>query len=97
LEPGGLYSAYVRGKANLAALHFSDAGADFQQILDHRGMVFNEPTGALAHLGLARARAAQGDATGAKSAYQDFLNLWKDADPDVPILKEAKAEYAKLQ
>jgi eukaryotic-like serine/threonine-protein kinase len=97
LEPSGLYSAYVRGNANLAALHFSDAGADFQEILDHRGIVLNEPTGALAHLGLARARAAQGDTAGAKNAYQDFLNLWKDADPDLPIFKQAKAEYAKLQ
>jgi eukaryotic-like serine/threonine-protein kinase len=72
------------------------AAAEFQKILDHRGIVLNEPIGALAHLGLARAYALQGDTAKAKSAYQDFLTLWKDADPDIPILKQAKAEYAKL-
>jgi hypothetical protein len=66
-------------------------------ILDHRGAVGNSLVGALAHVGLARARALRGDEDGAKSAYQDFLTLWKDADPDIPILKQAKAEYAKLQ
>jgi cytochrome c-type biogenesis protein CcmH/NrfG len=76
--------------------HDGAAVAEFQKILDHRGVVQNEPIGALAHLQLGRAYAMQGDAAKAKAAYNDFLNLWKDADPDIPILKEAKAEYAKL-
>ena len=73
------------------------AAAEFQNFIDHRGVVVNFPWGALARLGLARAYAMQGDTTKARAAYQDFLTLWKDADPDIPILKEAKAEYAKLQ
>jgi eukaryotic-like serine/threonine-protein kinase len=75
----------------------SEAAAEFQKILDHRGLVLNDPIGALAHLGLARAYAMQGDIAKAKEAYQDFLTLWKDADPDIPILIAAKAEYAKLK
>jgi hypothetical protein len=70
---------------------------EFQKVLDHRGIVLNEPIGALAHLQLARAYAMTDDTDKAHSAYKDFLTLWKDADPDIPILKEAKAEYAKLQ
>ena len=66
-------------------------------VLNHRGIVLNFPLGALAQVGLARAYALQGDTTKARAAYQDFLALWKDADPDIPILKQAKAEYAKLQ
>src|SRR5262249_29774784 len=102
-----LAPVYVRGQA---CLNLGDGGAAeraFQKFIDHRGIVANFPWGALARLGLARAyaleaRSAQGaDADGARakarSAYQDFLALWKDADPDVPILREAKAEYAKLQ
>jgi hypothetical protein len=73
------------------------AAAEFQKFIDHRGLVVNFPWGALARLGLARAYALQGDTAKARAAYQSFLTLWKDADPDVPILKEAKAEYAKLQ
>ena len=73
------------------------AAAEFQKFLDHRGIVLNFPLGALAHLGLARAYALSGDTAKAEAAYQDFFALWKDADPDIPILKEAKAEYAKLQ
>jgi eukaryotic-like serine/threonine-protein kinase len=92
-----LYPVYVRGEAYLAANSGSEAAVDFQQILDHRGIVGNEHIGALAHLGLARAYALQGDTAKAKAAYQDFLTLWKDADSDIPILKGAKAEYAKLQ
>jgi eukaryotic-like serine/threonine-protein kinase len=92
-----LYPAYVRGKAYLASRKGSAAAVEFQKILDHRGVVLNSPIGALAHLGLARAYAFSGDAAKAKSAYQDFLTLWKDADPDSPILKQAKAEYASLQ
>jgi predicted Zn-dependent protease/predicted Ser/Thr protein kinase len=91
-----LYPVYVRGEAYLAGHQETDAAAEFQKILDHRGVVFSEPIGALAHLGLARSY-RQGDTTKARATYQDFLTLWKDADPDVPILKEAKAEYAKLQ
>ncbi len=92
-----LYSVYVRGEAYLAAHQASEASAEFQKILDHRGIVLNEPIGALAHLQIGRAYAMQGDAAKAKAAYQDFLTLWKDADPDIPILIAAKAEYAKLQ
>jgi predicted Zn-dependent protease len=73
------------------------AATEFQKFIDHRGLVRNFPWGALARLGLARAYALQGDTAKARAAYQDFLTLWKDADPDVPILKEAKAEYAKLK
>jgi hypothetical protein len=73
------------------------AAAEFQKILDHRGVVFNEPIGALAHLGLARAYALSGDTAKARTKYQDFFTLWKDADPDVPILKQARTEYAKLR
>ena len=75
----------------------SEAAAEFQKILDHRGIVLNEPIGALAHLQIGRAYAMQGDTAKANAAYQDFLTLWKDADPDIPILKQAKAEYARLQ
>jgi tetratricopeptide (TPR) repeat protein/predicted Ser/Thr protein kinase len=92
----GIYCVYVRGYANLRAPHPDNAEADFQEILDHHGMVLNDPVGALAHVGLARARKEKGDTAGAKRAYENFLTLWKDADPDIPILKEAKAEYAKL-
>jgi len=94
---GALYPVYVRGEAYLAAHQGSEAAAEFQKLLDHRGVVVNEPIGALAHLGLARAYVMLGDTAKAKAAYQDFLTLWKDADPDIPILKQAKAEYARLQ
>jgi serine/threonine protein kinase/tetratricopeptide (TPR) repeat protein len=96
-QPGTLYPAYVRGQAYLAAHNGTAAAAEFQKFVDHRNIVVNFPLGALAHLGLARAYAISGDTAKAKAAYQDFLTLWKDADPDIPILKEAKAEYAKLQ
>jgi len=102
-----LYPAYIRGEAYLAAGQGSAAAAEFSRILDHSGIVWNCWTGALAHLGLARANALQArtsqgaDADAARvralAAYKDFLALWKDADPDIPILKQAKAEYAKLQ
>jgi hypothetical protein len=91
-----MYPVYVRGEAYLAAHQGSEAAAEFQKILDHRGVVLNESIGALAHLGLARAYAMQGDTTKAKAAYQDFLTLWKDADPEIPIFIAAKSEYAKL-
>jgi len=92
-----MYPVYVRGEAYLAAHQGKEAVAEFQKILDHRGIVLNEPIGALAHLLLGRAYAMQGDTAKARAAYQDFLTLWKDADPDIPILKQAKAEYAKLR
>jgi Flp pilus assembly protein TadD len=92
-----LYAVYFRGKAYLAARQGSQAATEFQKILDHSGAVQNEPIGAMAHLGLGRAYVITGDAAKAKAAYQDFLALWKDADPDIPILKEARAEYARLQ
>src|SRR6266478_2862161 len=92
-----LYPVYVRGEAYLAAHQGGKAVAEFQKILDHRGIVLNEPIGALAHLQLGRAYAMQGDAAKSRAAYQHFLTLWKDADPDIPILLEAKAECAKLQ
>jgi eukaryotic-like serine/threonine-protein kinase len=91
------YPVYVRGEAYLAAHRGGEATVDFQKILDHRGIVGNEPIGAIAHLQLGRAYAMSGDTAKAKAAYQDFLTLWKDADPDIPILKEAKTEYARLQ
>ena len=92
-----LYPVYVRGQAYLASHNGAAAAAEFQKILDHRGIVLNFPLGALAHLQLGRAYVMTGDTGKAKAAYQDFLNVWKDADPDIPILKEAKAEYAKVQ
>jgi eukaryotic-like serine/threonine-protein kinase len=88
---------YVRGEAYLAAHRGAEARAEFQKILGHRGIIVNQPIGALAHLQIGRAYAMQGDAAKAKAAYHDFLTLWKDADPDIPVLREAKAEYAKLQ
>ncbi len=104
---GGLYAAYVRGEAYLAAHQGAEAAAEFQKILGHPGIVLSDPIGALAHLGLARANALQAknspgavaDAARLRAiaAYRDFLNLWKDADPNIPILNEAEAEYAKLQ
>ena len=92
-----LFPVYVRGEAYLATHQGTEAAAEFQKILDHRGIVLNEPIGALAHLQLGRAYAMQGDTAKAKAAYQDFLTLWKDADPDIPIFIAAKAEYAKLK
>jgi eukaryotic-like serine/threonine-protein kinase len=94
---GTLYPAYLRGQAYLLAHKGTAATTEFQKFLDHRGIVLNQPIGALAHLQLARAYAMSGDTSRAHAAYQDFFALWKDADPDIPILKEAKAEYAKLQ
>jgi ATP/maltotriose-dependent transcriptional regulator MalT len=92
-----LCPVYVRGEAYLMLHDGNRAAAEFQKFIDYRGVVMNFPWGALARLGLARAYAMQGDTAKARSAYQDFLALWKEADPDVPILKQAKTEYAKLQ
>jgi tetratricopeptide (TPR) repeat protein len=93
---GGGYPAYVRGQAYLAAGRGQEAAAEFQKILNHRGVVFADPIGALAHLQLGRANVLSGDVIKAKSAYQDFLTLWRDADRDIPVLKQARAELAKL-
>jgi len=94
---GMMYPVYLRGEAYLLAHQGKEAAAEFQKIIDHRGIVLNFPLGALAHLGLGRACALQGDTAKARVAYHDFLTLWKDADPDIPILKQAKAEYARMQ
>jgi serine/threonine protein kinase/Flp pilus assembly protein TadD len=94
---GGLYPVYLHGEAALAARKGNEAAAEFQKILDNRGVVVNSPVAPLAYLQTGRAYALQGDIDKARAAYQDFLTLWKDADPDIPILKQAKAEYAKLQ
>jgi serine/threonine protein kinase/Tfp pilus assembly protein PilF len=88
---------YVRGIVDLRAHEAGEAATEFQKILSHRAVWYTAPEYALAHAGLARALAAQGDFPGSRHAYQDFFALWKNADPDIPILKEAKAEYAKLQ
>jgi tetratricopeptide (TPR) repeat protein/predicted Ser/Thr protein kinase len=92
-----LYPVYVRGEAHLMVRQGREAAAEFQKLIDHRGIVVNSPLGALARLQIGRAYGTQGDTAKARAAYQDFLALWKDADPDIPILKQAKAEYAKLQ
>ncbi len=103
LGPGGgtltilMCPAYLRGEAYLMLHDGERAAAEFQKFIDHRGLVVNFPWGALARLGIARAYAMQGETAKARAAYQDFLTLWKDADPDVPILRKAKAEYARLQ
>ena len=94
---GGFYPVYLRGEAYLAVREHAKAAAEFQKILDHRGIVLADPVGAMARLQLGRAFALSGDKTKAEAAYQDFLTLWKDADPDIPILKQAKAEYARLR
>ena len=89
-----MYESYVRGEVYLM-LHDGKAG-EFQKFMEHWGLVGNYPLAVLARLGLARSSALQGDTAKARAAYQDFLTLWKDAGPDIPILKQAKAEYAKL-
>jgi tetratricopeptide (TPR) repeat protein len=107
-QPGAeMHAAYIRGQAYLAMGNAAASAGEFQKIIDHRGLVLNDATGSLAHLWLGRARALEArsgpesavDAAKSQSgqAYQDFFALWKDADPDIPILKQAKAEYAKLQ
>jgi tetratricopeptide (TPR) repeat protein len=93
---GGLHSAYVRGEALIAAHRYAEAVAEFQKILDHRGIVGMDPIGALVHLQLGRVFALSGDEGKARASYQQFLALWKDADPEVPILRNAKAEYVGL-
>jgi tetratricopeptide (TPR) repeat protein len=94
---GNLYPAYIRGEAYLRLHNATAAAGEFQKILDHKDIVANFVTGALAHLQLGRAYAMSGDSVKAKAAYEKFLTLWKNADPDVPVLKQAKAEHEKLQ
>ena len=93
---GGLQSAYVRGEAFMAARRYAEAAVEFQKILDHRGIVGLDPIGALVHVQLGRVYASSGDKAKAKAAYETFFALWKDADPGIPILKNAKTEYARL-
>jgi len=93
---GGLYPAYVRGQAYLAAGRGEQAATEFRKVLDHRGIVLADPIGALAHLQIGRAYAVAGNRDKAKIAYQDFLTLWKDADADLPVVKQARTEYEKL-
>jgi DNA-binding winged helix-turn-helix (wHTH) protein/tetratricopeptide (TPR) repeat protein len=96
-ELATMYPVYLRGYAYLLAHQGKEAAGEFQKFIDHPGVVLNFPLGALSRLGLARAYALQGDTTNARRAYQDFLTLWKDADPDLPVLRDAKSEYAKLK
>jgi hypothetical protein len=93
---GALYPPYMRGEALLAAKRGDEAAVQFQKVLDHRGIVVSDPIGALAHLQMGRAFALSGSKSSAEAAYKDFFRLWKDADHDLPLLKEAKVEYAKL-
>jgi tetratricopeptide (TPR) repeat protein len=97
LSVATIYPAYVRGYAYLSAGDGAKAAAEFQKLIDHSGIVLNFPLAPLARLGRARAYARSGDAAKARAAYLDFLQLWHDADPDLPIFKQAKIEYAKLQ
>ena len=92
-----LYPAYMRGLAYLKLGKGREAAAEFQKMVDHPGIVLDFITAPLSHLQLARAQAMMGDKAAARKSYQDFLTLWKDADPDIPIYKQAKAEYAKLK
>jgi eukaryotic-like serine/threonine-protein kinase len=94
---GSLYPVYVRAQAYAANGQHKQAAAELQKILDHRGLMMGDPAGARALLEKARSLARAGDQVGARTAYEDFLSLWQDADPDVPVLVQAKAEYAKLK
>jgi hypothetical protein len=94
---GGLYPVYTRGQAYLEAQQGREAAAEFQKVLDHRGIVLADPIGPVAHLQLGRALVLSGEKDRARTAYQDFLTLWKDADADIPLLKQARAEYARLR
>jgi eukaryotic-like serine/threonine-protein kinase len=92
-----LYATYVRAEAQAAARNWKEAAVQFQKVIDARGIAINEPIAALAYLGRARADVATGDGTKGKTSYDAFFQLWKQADPDIPVLKAARAEYAKLQ
>ena len=93
---GAMYPAYVRGEAFLAEHKGVEATVEFKKLIDHRGIMLADPAAVLARLEIGRAWALSGDNDKAKNAYQDFLTLWKDADPDIPILRQARAEYANL-
>jgi DNA-binding winged helix-turn-helix (wHTH) protein/tetratricopeptide (TPR) repeat protein len=97
IDGGNLYPIYVRGQAYLMARKGKEAASEFKQLIDHRSIVLNSPLGALTHLGLARAHAIMGDTAQARVDFDDFFALWKDADTDIPVLTQAKVEYAKLQ
>ena len=97
IELGDLSIVYTRGRAYLLLHRGREAAEEFQKIVDHPGLTTINPLGALAHVGLARACVLQGDTVKARAEYEYFLNLWKDADPDIPIYQQARAEYAKLQ
>jgi hypothetical protein len=94
---GALYPVYVRGLAYSRMGSHREAAAEFQKILDHPGIVLNDPIGPMARLQLARELSASGDRAKSAAVYQDLLGLWKNADPDIPVLKQAKADYARLQ
>lgn len=94
---GALYPIYMRGEAYLALHQGAKAAAEFQKIIDHRGIVLLDPIGALARLQLGRALDMAGDSNKAKAAYEDFFTIWKHADPQIPVLQQAKAEYANLR
>ena len=94
---GTMYPTYLRGQAYLMLHNGNAAAAEFQKVLDHRGIVLNFPIGLLARVNLARAYAVQGDTAKARAAYHDFFGFWNEADPDIPVLQQARAEYAKLQ
>ena len=94
---GGLHSAYVRGLAYMKAQRGSEAAMEFQKLLDHRAIVLADPTGVMARLQLGRIFALSGNTAKAEAAYQDVLTIWKDADSDLPVINQARAEYAKLQ
>lgn len=93
---GALYPIYVRGEAYLAGRRGAEAAAEFQKILNHQGIIISDPIGALAHLELGRSFILLGDKPRARAAYQDFFGLWNNADPEIPILRQARAEYGKL-
>jgi len=92
-----MYPVYVRGEAYLNAHHAREAATEFQKMIDHRSLLANFPLSALAHLQLARAFVLADNKAGAQKNYQEFLSLWKDADPDIPVLKAAKGEFARLK
>ena len=96
-EIAGFWPTYIRGQAYLRQRAGAEAAAEFQKILDHRGVDAFSPLYPLAHLGLARAASLTGDTAKARKAYQDFFALWRDADTDIPILQQARQEYERLQ
>jgi hypothetical protein len=96
-DAGTLLPVYLRGEAYLLLHDANHAAIEFQKFIDHRGLVVNTTPAALARLGLARAYALQANTAKARAAYQDFFVLWKDADPEIPVMRQAKSEYSRLQ